>query len=147
MPRKPKGEGTPLGDRVRSARIAKGLTQSELARQARVPQSNVSQIESGARTANFETDTLLALERVLELWPGELLAILSGGSAVASRERFILSHGHILTAEDKDDLRRIVWFGPDEDPPDEAWLGLVYSRRMVRQKKNSQPSGDGDKGG
>ena len=38
-----------VGKRVRQLRKARGLTQLELASQAEVPQSLVSQIESGAR--------------------------------------------------------------------------------------------------
>ena len=107
MPRKPKGEGSPLGERVRRERLKRGWTQNELADRANVPQANVSQIESGARTANFQSNTLLSLERALRLWPGELLAIMGDNQIAASRERFIVAHRALLSDDDIADMRRM----------------------------------------
>lgn len=142
VPRKSKPPVTPLGERVRQARERRGLTQKALAKAAHLPQSAISQIETGERSENFETRTFLELERVLGLWPGELAALMGPRDVAASRERFIERHKSLLEADDIADLRRVSWSGPGEDPPDEAWFSIVYARRMVRQRASRYDGGE-----
>ncbi len=132
VPRSPKTTESPLGQRVRDARLAKGWTQGDLARIAGVTQSNVSNVEQGK--PNVKSGTLLSLERALGLWPGELMAILSDDLVVASRESFIERYSTLLSQDDITDLRRVSWFGPGELPPDDAWMGVVHARRAVRAR-------------
>ena len=51
---------TNLGRAIRRIRKSKGLTQTEVARRARVTSEYVNQLESGAR----DNPTLVALERI-----------------------------------------------------------------------------------
>lgn len=46
---------TPLSERVRSARIARGLNQKQLAEVAGIGQGHLSEIESGAKTPTIRT--------------------------------------------------------------------------------------------
>ena len=59
--------------RLREARIAAGLTQTELARRLHVGQSLISDLERGRR-ATLTVATLTALARALGCSPADLLA-------------------------------------------------------------------------
>lgn len=52
---------------LKSARIAKGLSQRELSQKADLPQSQISRIENGA--VDLRLSTLIALARVLDVEP------------------------------------------------------------------------------
>ena len=64
--------GELLGDRVRELRQKRGLTQVDLAERLGVPQSRVSEIESGSRVPNLVT--MLRLSIALDCKPTALLA-------------------------------------------------------------------------
>ena len=64
--------GELLGDHVRELRQKRGLTQTDLAQRLGVPQSRISEIESGTRVPNLVT--LLRLAAALECKPSTLLA-------------------------------------------------------------------------
>lgn len=71
-----------LGDRIREARKATGLSQEELALQADIDRSFMGQVERGQR--NISVLTLLRVARVLDINLGSLLDGLGGvGSALA----------------------------------------------------------------
>lgn len=53
--------GEMLGDRVRELRQKKGLTQVDLSERLGLPQSRVSEIESGVRAPNLVTILRIAL--------------------------------------------------------------------------------------
>lgn len=64
--------GELLGDHVRDLRQKRGLTQNDLAQRLGVPQSRISEIESGTRVPNLVT--MLRLAAALECKPTALLA-------------------------------------------------------------------------
>ena len=64
--------GELLGDHVRDLRQKGGLTQADLALRMGLPQSRISEIESGTRVPNLVT--LLRLAAALECKPSALLA-------------------------------------------------------------------------
>jgi transcriptional regulator with XRE-family HTH domain len=61
-----------FGEHVRDLRQERALTQSELAERMGVPQSRISEMESGTRAPNLVT--LLRLAAALECKPTALLA-------------------------------------------------------------------------
>jgi transcriptional regulator with XRE-family HTH domain len=60
----------PFGETILAWRLARGLTQAQLARAARVPRPNLSAIERGARDVTLRT--LRALAVALDVSPGTL---------------------------------------------------------------------------
>ena len=64
--------GETLGDRVRELRQKRGLTQADLAGRLGVPQSRISEIESGTRVPSLVT--MLRLAAALDCKPTALLA-------------------------------------------------------------------------
>jgi transcriptional regulator with XRE-family HTH domain len=60
----------PFGETVLAWRLARGMTQSELARTARIPRPNLSAIERGDREVTLKT--LRALALALDVRPGVL---------------------------------------------------------------------------
>jgi transcriptional regulator with XRE-family HTH domain len=64
--------GETLGDHVRELRQKRGLTQADLAARLGVPQSRISEIESGSRVPNLVT--MLRLAAALDCKPTALLA-------------------------------------------------------------------------
>lgn len=65
--------GGMFGDRVREIRHEKGLTQVDLSDRLGLPQSRVSEIESGARAPNLVT--ILRLAVALDCKVTELMAV------------------------------------------------------------------------
>jgi transcriptional regulator with XRE-family HTH domain len=64
---------TTIGQRLRAARLARGLTQAQLAAVSGVQQATLSKLESGAKTrASFTTMACLA--RALDVRPSWLLS-------------------------------------------------------------------------
>ena len=59
--------------RLRQLRLARGLTQVQLAKLCGMPQSTISRIESGS-TTGVDFDTLDKVAAALEVHPSELLA-------------------------------------------------------------------------
>jgi transcriptional regulator with XRE-family HTH domain len=64
--------GELLGGHVRELRQKRGLTQNDLAQRLGVPQSRISEIESGTRMPNLVT--MLRLAAALDCKPSALLA-------------------------------------------------------------------------
>lgn len=71
-----------IGDRIRSLRTSRGLTQERLAESAEISVSYLSMMERGARLARLET--LLDLAVALNV---ELSALVSAGDAVRNQPR------------------------------------------------------------
>ncbi len=65
--------GALFGDRVRELRQKRGLTQVDLSERLGLPQSRISEIESGARAPNLVT--ILRLAVALECKPSALISI------------------------------------------------------------------------
>lgn len=61
---------TYVGERIKSLRIAKNLTQAELGEEVNLPQSYIAAIERGLR--NISLDTLHKLMIALSITPSEL---------------------------------------------------------------------------
>ncbi len=57
-----------IGEAIRQVRVEKRLSQTELARRARLTQATVSRIESGTRRGDIETLALIAAALGLALW-------------------------------------------------------------------------------
>lgn len=73
MPTTKTRKPTTLGDRLRAARLARGLTHEELARAAGLATNHVQTLQSGRRQPNV--DTLAALCRALGVSADELLGL------------------------------------------------------------------------
>lgn len=63
---------SPITIKLREARDAAGLTQTELANKANVRQATISELENG-NTRRIEFDVLDRLCRALRIEPGDLL--------------------------------------------------------------------------
>lgn len=61
-----------IGEKIKTARIAKGMTQEELGRLLGVQKSAVAKYESG-RVVNIKRTTLKKISDVLEIRPSELI--------------------------------------------------------------------------
>ena len=61
-----------LGERIRSLRKQKGLTQEELASRLGLQKSAVAKYENG-RVTNIKRATLFKMAEILEVSPGELM--------------------------------------------------------------------------
>ena len=100
-----------LGERIRSLRKKKGLTQEELASRLGLQKSAVAKYENG-RVTNIKRATLFKMAEILEVSPGELmygkedkgqddhvLAVLSGyyGMLNKAGRTKVLEHVHDLT--------------------------------------------------
>jgi transcriptional regulator with XRE-family HTH domain len=64
---------TTIGERLRAARVARGLTHEALARAAGLSTNHVQTLQSGRRQPNV--DTLAALCRALRISADELLGL------------------------------------------------------------------------
>lgn len=62
-----------MGERIRRARISKGLTQQELGELVGVQKSAIAKYESG-RVANIKTEVMTKLSRALDITQYELIS-------------------------------------------------------------------------
>ena len=63
-----------IGDKIRAARISKGMTQEELGKLLGVQKSAVAKYENG-RVVNIKRSTLKKISDILEIRPSELISI------------------------------------------------------------------------
>jgi transcriptional regulator with XRE-family HTH domain len=84
-----------IGDKIRSARLAKGMTQEELGELLGVQKSAVAKYENG-RIVNIKRSTLKKISDVLEIRPSELIYDKIEKDPVGAAER----HFEILMDED-----------------------------------------------
>ena len=109
-----------FGEELRVARVAAGLSQSQLARRARVSQTTVSAVERGARGASMEVASRLATgcgyELGVRLFPGDGVSLRDSGQLAMAEA--------LLAAA-------LQW--PGEGVPDNprGWLLQVAARRMT----------------
>lgn len=61
-----------IGNKIKSARIAKGMTQEELGKHLGVQKSAIAKYESG-RVVNIKRSTLKKISDILEILPSELI--------------------------------------------------------------------------
>ena len=116
-----------FGDRLKSLRNRKGLSQSEFAKQIGVSKSSVNMYERGDREPNFET-----LEAIADYFNVDL-DYLMGKSEIENRARFVLgvtNAAPILTDDESDLLRKYRRL-------DDAAKGRI--RHMVDYEYNSIP--------
>ena len=92
-----------FGDRLKSLRNRKGLSQSEFAKQIGVSKSSVNMYERGDREPNFET-----LEAIADYFNVDL-DYLMGKSEIENRARFVLGGSKAvpdLTPDESDLLHK-----------------------------------------
>ena len=63
-----------IGEKIRAARISKGMTQEELGKLLGVQKSAVAKYENG-RVVNIKRSTLKKISDILEIRPSELISI------------------------------------------------------------------------
>ena len=61
-----------IGEKIRSARLAKGMTQEELGNRLGVQKSAIAKYESG-RVVNIKRSTLKKISEILDIRPAELI--------------------------------------------------------------------------
>lgn len=89
-----------IGEKIRAARIAKGMTQEELGKKLGVQKSAIAKYESG-RVVNIKRTTLKKISDVLEIRPAELIFTEEIEAApVKTAER----HFEIIMDEDISDI-------------------------------------------
>ena len=104
-----------IGQRIKEARLAKGLTQEELGKIIGVQKSAIAKYENG-RVVNIKRSNLKKIAEVLELRPSELII---GDDAEESSElhaRILTDNGLmnliseflLLSDEDKEAVERII---------------------------------------
>lgn len=85
-----------IGEKIRSARIAKNMTQSELGDLLGVQKSAIAKYENG-RVVNIKRSTLKKISDILEIRPSELIFDIEiAKNPIETAER----HFEILTDED-----------------------------------------------
>jgi len=96
-----------VGQRIRQTRQERNLTQTELARQIGVQQSDLSRMEKGEYRVSL--DVLFRLLQVFEVSLGEFFGDLAQQS-LTSREAHLLESFRALPREDQDDVAEFVEF-------------------------------------
>ena len=81
----PRGEGEVFGPHLRKLRVARGLTQSQLAERADTNTMFISKIERGVTTPTI--GTLVRLARALECRVAELVDVFDRGYRVSPKPR------------------------------------------------------------
>jgi transcriptional regulator with XRE-family HTH domain len=104
-----------LGDIARAARLRRGLTQAEVARQVRLEPGVYGRIERGRMTPSVQS--LRRICTVLELSSDQLLSLLPGGDASTTRLAETIEHP---------ELSRIIHLLRDW-PPEH----LVLARKLL----------------
>ena len=74
------------GDRIRKARIAKGMTQEELAEKLGVKFGVISKYETG-RVKNLKRETIAALAEILDVKPSWLMCMDDDNMEIRSQMR------------------------------------------------------------
>lgn len=88
-----------VGEKIRAARIAKGMTQEELGRILGVQKSAIAKYEKG-RVVNIKRSTLKKISDVLDIRPSELIYEEIQKNPVGMAER----HFEIIMDEDISDI-------------------------------------------
>jgi transcriptional regulator with XRE-family HTH domain len=96
-----------VGQRIRQTRQERSLTQTELARQIGVQQSDLSRMEKGEYRVSL--DVLFRLLQVFEMSLGEFFGDLAQQS-LTSREAILLESFRALPREDQAEVEEFVEF-------------------------------------
>jgi putative transcriptional regulator len=96
-----------VGQRIRQHRQERNLTQTELARQIGIQQSDLSRMEKGEYRVSL--DVLFRLLQVLEMSLGEFFGELAQ-QALTSRESTLLESFRPLSREDQHEVLEFVEF-------------------------------------
>ncbi len=99
--------GNTVGQLLRRHRQARSLTQTELARQIGIQQSDLSRMEKGEYRVSL--DLLFRLLQVFEMSLGEFFGDLAAQS-LTSREATLLESFRVLPREDQDEVVEFVEF-------------------------------------
>jgi transcriptional regulator with XRE-family HTH domain len=99
--------GISVGQLLRRHRQARNLTQTELARQIGIQQSDLSRMEKGEYRVSL--DVLFRLLRVFEMSLGEFFGDLAA-QGLTMREATLLESFRVLPREDQDEVVEFVEF-------------------------------------
>jgi transcriptional regulator with XRE-family HTH domain len=120
----------PFGETVLAWRLARGMTQTQLARAARVPRTNLSAVERGDREVTLRT--LRALALALNVRPG---ALVDGETPGASASP--------LTRAQMERIAEATVRGTSLSDPREAtlarWLAASLSSQLRPVRRRSSP--------
>ena len=109
------------GDRIKQARVTKGMTQEELADKLGVKFGVISKYETG-RVKNLKRETIAALAEILDVKPSWLMCMDDEESNLADREK--------MRAEMR------ILFDAAEDAPASALLEAAAL--LMRYKEQNQ---------
>ena len=104
-PRRKKSIEETVAERIRLERERRGLSQAELARRAKISQSNLTRLERGDRA--FTISTLGKLANGLKMNPAELLGSLPAPPRATRSEKAFFRVCEKLRARDADYLRAV----------------------------------------
>ena len=107
-----------VGQRIRTMRLSRGMTQADLARAINQSQSSITMYENGRREPDFET-----LEALADVFNGPMVSFVDGGGVVSASgdsENF-----QICTTE-----ARILAKGIDKLPQAQREQALAVIRAM-----------------
>ena len=93
-----------IGDKIRTARIAKGMTQEELGKILGVQKSAIAKYEKG-RVVNIKRSTLKKISDVLEIRPSELIYEEIQKDPIGTAERHVEILSDIDISEMFDDFK------------------------------------------
>ena len=97
-----------VGQRIRRYRLERRLTQTELARQIGIQQSDLSRMEKGEYRVSL--DVLFRLLQVLEMSLGEFFGDLAEQRGLTSREAKLLQSFRSLSRESQQEVIDFVEF-------------------------------------
>jgi len=101
---------SPVGQRIRQHRLEHNLTQTELARQIGIQQSDLSRIEKGEYRVSL--DVLFRLLHVFEMSLGEFFGDLAGQNLTMTEGRLLESF-RLLPRAEQDEVVDFVEFKRD----------------------------------
>ena len=94
-----------VGEKIKTLRKAKGLTQTELGAKADLLQPFIAGVESGDR--NISLETLEKLLAALEVSPGEFLNLEGLDITITDKKALLEIHKSILMKRDLDEIKLI----------------------------------------
>ena len=97
-----------VGQRIRRYRLERRITQTELARQIGIQQSDLSRMEKGEYRVSL--DVLFRLLQVLEMSLGEFFGDLASQRGLTSREEKLLQSFRSLSRESQQEVVDFVDF-------------------------------------
>jgi transcriptional regulator with XRE-family HTH domain len=111
-PTKPANSAVAIGEKIRAYRLERQVTQTGLARQIGIQQSDLSRMEKGEYRVPL--DVLFRILRALELSFGDFFGDLVKGD-LTSRESSLLQSFRLLSREDQEELIEFAEFKRSRD--------------------------------